>query len=187
MTQPSFVPIAEADQVRPARSLSVPSAWVASRPAELRTPHRPGGRGLGTPGPDSGFALRLARRCAGELRLGPGEDVDDVVTACALVGARRAALTGRAPCVHDVRLAFAIFGLAAPLDAGMAADRADAFRGAAHDYVVQRALVERIPKSTLLLSPDDGRRLAAGGGWRELVGLGARGGARAGAGSSAPT
>ena len=41
MTQPTFVPITEADQVRPARHLHVPEAWTTSRPAELRTPTAP--------------------------------------------------------------------------------------------------------------------------------------------------
>jgi len=35
MTQPTFVPIAEADQVRPARHLHVPGSWTQSRPAEV--------------------------------------------------------------------------------------------------------------------------------------------------------
>ena len=60
MTQPTFVPITEADQVRPARHLHVPEAWTASRPAELRTPTALQGTQRGTPGPDAGFALRLA-------------------------------------------------------------------------------------------------------------------------------
>ena len=43
MTQPSFVPIVEADQVRPAYSLQVPNIWTQSRPSELRgASNRPG-------------------------------------------------------------------------------------------------------------------------------------------------
>ena len=67
MTQPTFVPIAEADQVRPALHLDVPGAWTTSRPAELVVPEVRRGRDIGTPGPDSGFALRLAKRFEHEL------------------------------------------------------------------------------------------------------------------------
>ena len=69
MTQPTFVPISEADQVRPARHLHVPEAWTTNRPAELRTPTAWGGKGVGTPGSDAGFALRLVRRFAHDLKL----------------------------------------------------------------------------------------------------------------------
>ena len=50
MTQPTFVPIAEADQVRPARHLDVPGIWTADRPAELVGPIMRRGASIGTPG-----------------------------------------------------------------------------------------------------------------------------------------
>ena len=52
MTQPSFVPIVEADQVRRAYQLRVPSIWTQSRPSELRGTGQPTGTLLGSPGPD---------------------------------------------------------------------------------------------------------------------------------------
>ena len=85
MTQPSFVPITEADVVRPARELSVPTSWTANRPADLRIPYRPRGVGHGSPGPDQGFALRLAKRFADRLHLTPGENVEDVEVGVALL------------------------------------------------------------------------------------------------------
>ena len=102
MTQPTFVPISEADQVRPARHLHVPGSWTTTRPAELRTPTAPRGRSVGTPGPDAGFALRLARRFAHDLKLAEGETEHDVLVGCALIAARRAALFGRGPSIYDV-------------------------------------------------------------------------------------
>jgi len=110
MTQPTFVPIAEADQVRPARHLHVPRSWTASRPAELKVPSAPRGRTVGTPGPDSGFALRLARRLEHDLRLREGESGHDVLLGAALVAAKRAALFGRAPSIYDVRFALNLWG-----------------------------------------------------------------------------
>ena len=110
MTQPTFVPITEADQVRPARHLHVPGSWTTTRPAELTTPTARRGRRVGTPGPDAGFALRLARRSAPDLKLTEGEVEHDVLVGCALIAARRAALFGRGPSIYDVELALALWG-----------------------------------------------------------------------------
>ena len=110
MTQPTFVPIAEADQVRPAMHLDVPAIWVPDRPAELVGPTMRKGANVGTPGPDSGFALRLAHRFEHELQLGEGESEHDVLLGVALVASKRAALFGRAPCIYDVRLALNLWG-----------------------------------------------------------------------------
>ncbi len=156
MTQPSFVPITEADQVRPALRLRVPRPWTTSRPAELRFPVSPGGRGRGTPGPDQGFALRLARRSADRVRLGPGESEEDVIVGAALLATRRAALFGRAPTVHDVETALSLWGF---LDdhppEELVEARRRAFSSASRDYHVQRALVDRIPEAAIRLPAAD--------------------------------
>jgi hypothetical protein len=171
MTQPSFVPISEADQVRPALRLQAPRPWVADRPAELRFPVHPGGRGLGAPGPDQGFALRLARRFADRLRLVPGESEEDAVVGTALLASRRAALFGRAPMIHDVETALALWGL---LDdhppAGLVDVRHLAFSSAAHDYHVQRALVDRVPEAVIRLPATE--VTARRDDWATLVGAG---------------
>ena len=44
MTQPSYVPIGEADQVRPAYRLRTPADWRQDRVAELLSPVHPHGR-----------------------------------------------------------------------------------------------------------------------------------------------
>jgi hypothetical protein len=156
MTQPTFVPIAEADQVRPARHLHVPEAWTPSRPAELRTPRYPPGRAIGIPGPDSGFALRLAHRFADDLVLGEGETAHDVVLGVALIASKRAALLGRAPSVYDVRHALELWCFLdndAPTELRQA--RRTAFSAIAHDYVAQRQLVDSVPEDVLGLSPEE--------------------------------
>jgi hypothetical protein len=158
MTQPTFVPIAEADQVRPARHLHVPGSWTPSRPAELRTPRRPPGPVEGTPGPDSGFALRLAHRFGPELELGEGESEHDVVLGVALIASKRAALYGRAPSVYDVRHALMLWCFLdedVPAELGQA--RRAAFSAISHDYVAQRELVDAVPDDVLRLGPDDAR------------------------------
>jgi hypothetical protein len=157
MTQPTFVPIAEADQVRPARHLHVPGPWTTSRPAELAGPHVRRGRSVGTPGPDSGFALRLAGRFEPELKLGEGESAHDVVTGVALVAAKRAALFGRAPSIYDVQFALNLWSLLQDTPAELMAARRAAFSAVSHDYVAQRQLVDSIPEEVLRLPPDEAR------------------------------
>jgi hypothetical protein len=161
MTQPTFVPIAEADQVRPARHLHVPGAWTTSRPAELVVP-RPGPqRGRGTPGTDSGFALRLAKRFEHDLQLEAGESEHDVILGVGLIAAKRAALFGRGPSVYDVRFALNLWGFLGPVPADVKDARRAAFSGVGHDYTVQRALVDGISEETLRRSPEDARAGAA--------------------------
>ena len=155
MTQPTFVPIAEADQVRPARHLHVPGSWTTSRPAELVVPSVSRGPSVGTPGPDSGFALRLARRFEHQLKLGEGESAPDVLLGVALIAAKRAASFGRAPSVYDVRFALNLWRFLddAPPELGVA--RRAAFSSLSHDYVAQRQLVDAIDDDTLRLSPEE--------------------------------
>jgi len=153
MTQPTFVPISEADQVRPARHLHVPEAWTTNRPAELRTPTALRGRSVGTPGPDAGFALRLARRFAHDLTLSEGENERDVLLGCALIAARRAALFGRAPSIYDVQVALALWGFLIDAPSDLIEARRAAFSSVSHDYVAQRALVDAVPEASLRLNP----------------------------------
>ncbi len=117
----------------------------------MPTAHR--GPSVGTPGPDAGFALRLARRYEDELRLGDGEAVDDVMVGCALIAARRAALVGRAPCIYDVQLALALWGFLIEAPQALRDARRAAFGSVAHDYVAQRALVDAMDEETLRLTP----------------------------------
>ena len=71
MAAPDYVPndtaVADRHYVSPPRR---PQPWVADRPAEL-TNGQPTGAGLGIPGPDQGYALRLARRFEDLIRAAP--------------------------------------------------------------------------------------------------------------------
>jgi len=162
MTQPTFVPIAEADQVRPARHMHVPGAWTTSRVAELKVPRALRGRSVGTPGPDAGFALRLARRFDHDLKLGPGEEEHDALLGVALIAARRAALYGRAPCIHDVRFALALWGFLDEVTDEVQDTRRRAFASVSHDYVAQRALVDALDEDLLRRDVADVQGAAAG-------------------------
>ncbi len=148
MTQPTFVPISEADQVRPARHLHVPGPWTTSRPAEISTPHTAVGRSVGSPGPDAGFALRLVRRFEHDLKLAPGESEHDVLFGVALVAAKRAAVFGRAPCIYDVQFALQLWGFLGDAPAELVAQRGLLFSAVSHDYVDQPALVDSVDEAT---------------------------------------
>ena len=169
MTQPSFVPVIEADQVRRAYQLHVPSIWTASRPSELRGTSAPAGSFLGTPGPDQGFALKLARRFEDRLVLAPGEHAEDALSGCTAVAMRRAANFGRAPVIHDLTLAFTLWGFLEGAPTDLMTTREPLFRAASHHYQVQRTIADCVPATTLRLTPAQvAERLAD---WRELLDL----------------
>ena len=180
MTQPSFVPIVEADQVRPALRLETPRRWTGGRPGELAFPVRVGGgTGRGTPGPDQGYAMRLARHVEDRIRVQPGESVEDALVGCALLAARRSALLGRAPTMQDVEVACALWGYCeVDPPSALVDERRLAFSSVAHDYAAQRALVDRVTDATLLLSPEQVTASVRAGEWRSLVGEPAGGGPR---------
>ena len=154
MTQPSFVPVVEADQVRRAYPLHVPSIWTSSRPSELRGTRAPSGSSLGTPGPDQGFALKLARRFEDRLVLGAGEHAEDAISGCTAVAMRRAALFGRAPVIHDLTPSFTLWGFLDGAPSDLVAARESLFRSAAHHYRVQRTIADAVPVATLRLTPE---------------------------------
>jgi hypothetical protein len=128
-----------------------------------------GGKGRGSPGPDQGYALHLARRFFDRLVLTKGEAPEDVLVGAVVIALRRASLFGRAPITGDIELALQCFSYLSVAPKELLAVRSQRFGGVAHDYWAQRVLAEQIPESTLRRSPssvasnlDD---------WRELIGI----------------
>jgi hypothetical protein len=154
VTQPSYVPIAETDQVRPAYRLKVPSVWTQSRPSELLGTAHPRGERFGVPGPDQGYALRLARRFVDWLILSDGESVEDAMVGCTAVAMRRCARFGRAPAVYDLEFAYTLWGFLGGAPAELVEARAPLFRSAAHHYEAQRAIAAAVNEETLPLTPE---------------------------------
>lgn len=145
---------------------------MADRPGEVVGGGAPAGPGLGCQGPDQGYALKLAQRFAGRLVLADGERPDDVLAGCCAVALRRASLFGRAPVVHDLRLALELFGFLSDADAALMAWRRDRFAGASghHGYHVKLRLAEVVPTDTLRLTPDAAAKARAEN-WRSALGL----------------
>jgi len=173
MAAPEYVPVPPTEEARvPWKSPDhVPAAWTLDeRPAEVATGRQPIGPRLGYPGPDIGYALTLVPHIEPEVRVSAGEQVQDAVVGCTGIAMRRAAMFGRAPVIHDLRLAFTIWGFLDDAPPGDLVDhRRPRFAEAARDYETQRAIVDQIPEATLRRTPAD-VAAAYPAAWRELLG-----------------
>jgi hypothetical protein len=155
VTQPEYVPLIASDRVRPSARLSVPRGWRPVRPGEITDPAQPRGPKLGAPGPDLGYGLKLAKRFVDRLVLTGGEDAEDALVGCFACGAKRAAMFGRAPVIHDMRWAYTVWGFLGWAPAGLVELRKPLFRGASHHYWDQREIVDRVKDGAFLLTPDE--------------------------------
>ncbi|MDQ6840427.1 MAG: hypothetical protein M3137_19355, partial [Actinomycetota bacterium] len=127
--------------------------WRADRPADLTRQAVPVGHGFGQPGPDLGYGMKLAKRFADRLVLTPGEHTNDVVAGCFACGAKRAASVGRAPVIYDMEWAYTLWGYLGEAPERLVDLRVPLFRGAAHHYADQRAIVDTIAPLALELAP----------------------------------
>jgi hypothetical protein len=150
----------------------VPDAWSPVRPGVVEG-LQPVGRRMGAQGPDQGYALTLAARLAPRVRLQGQERLDDAVRGCLGIALRRASLFSRAPVVHDLTIAFTIWGFfdEAPPD-DLIGRRPQLFEGVGnvdHHYAEGRRIADLVPESTLRMTPD---QVAAAypARWRELTG-----------------
>ncbi|MEL7209154.1 MAG: hypothetical protein AAGK32_13135 [Actinomycetota bacterium] len=158
MAAPEYVPTdAVADEKVYRGPLRPKGSWTADRPADLG-PGQPRGTRLGAPGPDQGFALTIAERFGDQLRLADGEHAADAVAGAAAIASRRASLFGRAPVVHDVTVAFTLWGfLDDAADAELVELRKQVFAEVAHHhhYVARRAIADAVPDRVLTMTPDE--------------------------------
>ena len=117
MAAPDYVPVTLADQPRQEEAPKPPDSWRPDRPGDL-VGGQPVGPMFGRQGPDQGYALTLARRFDEKLYVFEGESKDDAVAGCVAVALKRASLFGRAPVIHDLDIAFRLFGFVgtAPAD-----------------------------------------------------------------------
>jgi hypothetical protein len=122
---------------------------------------------MGRQGPDQGYALLLARRFADRLELAPDEHAEDAVAGCMVVAMARASLFGRAPVIHDLDLAFTLWGYLGGAPPDLVAYRTALFSGASHHYWDQRHIVDKVPESTLRMTPAQVRQKLSD--WRSLL------------------
>jgi hypothetical protein len=145
--------------------------WQLGRPGDFvqTLARQPEGRGMGNPGPDGGYALRLASMFRDRVHLHAGESWDDAAAGSVGIAMRRAAMFGRAPVVWDLEVAFGVWGfMSEHPPAELVEERRRAFQASAHDYSDQRAIVDRVPESTLRMTPADVRARSESD-WRSLL------------------
>lgn len=159
MAAPEHVPTKPAQPVRAyASPPRRPDTWRARRPADFAEDHRqPQGELLGNQGPDQGYALKLGRLLEPELHLTEGEHARDAVAGIVAIGLKRASLLGRAPVMHDLRIAATLFGfLDASADPELVQLRRELFEevGHFHHYMELRRIVDMVPAEVLRQTPE---------------------------------
>jgi hypothetical protein len=174
MAAPKFSPVAPGDVTHYYESPDhVPATWVPTRPGEIAG-FQPKGDRLGAPGPDQGFAIKIANSLRPKLHLQPGENEDDVVRGCLGVALRRASIFSRAPVVHDLTVAFTVWGFYDETpDPALVETRSEMFEGlrhVGHHYTESRKVVDAVPASTLEMTPA-AVASAYGSDWRSLLDL----------------
>jgi hypothetical protein len=150
----------------------VPDRWSPDRPGVVDG-LQPVGERMGAMGPDQGFALTIAHKLAPRLRVTEDERLDDAIRGCVNIALRRASLFSRAPVVHDLNIAFTIWGFydEQPPD-DLLARRAELFEGVGnvnHHYAEGRLIADLVPESTLRMTPAEAES-AYPARWRELTG-----------------
>lgn len=155
MAAPDYVPT---DPIRRARVYHSPprrpESWSAGRPGDLPD-GQPIGERMGSQGPDQGYVYKLVPLFDDRLYLG---DVhrDDAVAGCVAVALKRAAHFGRAPVVHDLTIAFTLFGF---LDAEAPTELVEARRpwfaqvNSSHHYAERREVADRVSVDVLAGPP----------------------------------
>jgi len=172
MSAPKFAPTPVLDEVRTYQSPEVaPAAWVNDRPTDIEG-FQPAGERLGYQGPDQGYGLTLANRLRGRLHLIGGVTADDAVRGCLNIALKRASLFGRAPVVHDLTIAFTMWGFFDPNPPHELVERrTELFEGVGnvHHYAEGRHLADIVPDATLRMTP---AQVAAAypSSWRSLTG-----------------
>jgi hypothetical protein len=116
---------------------------------------QPSGGAYGHQGPDLGYVYTLLPLFDDRLRLAEGEGRADADAGCTAVAMKRASLFGRAPVVHDLEVAYRVWGFLDDAPAGLVEVRRPIFEGAAHPhhYGRLRALTAAVPEATLRLTP----------------------------------
>ncbi|MEM9039390.1 MAG: hypothetical protein AAGD33_05785 [Actinomycetota bacterium] len=158
MAAPKFLPVDPTDDPRWYESPDVvPESWTPDRPSDIEGPQPTGDR-LGAPGPDQGYAIKLANALTPDLHLVEGENTEDVMRGCLGVALRRASMFSRAPVIHDLRIAFTVWGYfdESPADelVELRMRMFEGLRHVGHHYAESREVVDAVSVDTLKMTPD---------------------------------
>jgi hypothetical protein len=169
MSAPQYVP----KSARPGERVYESPPWQhdpwVGHPAGDLEQGQPRGNFYGNQGPDQGYVLLLAERI--EPVLSTGEELADVRDGIMGVALKRASLFGRAPVIHDLTLAYTLFGyLDESPDPGLVDLRKELFASASHHYAERRAIVDLLPEAALRQTPKQAAEAYAAN-WRAALGL----------------
>jgi len=172
MAAPEFVPVKPLADLRvyesPPRR---PDPWLADRPGDLEG-RQPTGDSYGVPGPDQGYALKLADEVFRPLLRTGALDAGDAIAGCLGIALKRAALFGRAPTAHDLRAAFAMWGFldeAPPADLVALRERWFAEVANPHHYGEGRRIVDAVTEDVLRRPHTEIEWAYGRGEWRSLI------------------
>ena len=172
MAAPEFVPVKPLADVRvyesPPRRVD---QWHADRPGDLEG-RQPVGDGLGVPGPDQGYALKLADEVFRPLLKTGAVHAADAIAGCLGIALKRASLFGRAPTAHDLRAAFAMWGFlddAPPKELVTLRESWFAEVANPHHYQEGRRIVDAVTEDVLRRSHTDIEATYAAGDWQALI------------------
>ncbi|MBS1836631.1 MAG: hypothetical protein JST64_02925 [Actinobacteria bacterium] len=158
MAAPKYVPTSPTGIVRSYHSSPRrPTPWMAGRPGEL-SGRQPLGEQLGDPGPDPGYALKLAASFRGQLTLHPDESEADALSGATAIAMKRAGLRGRAPVIHDVRVGLGIWGFLDDRPADELVQlRTEWFEEVhhPHHYPQRRRIADAAPDALLVLAHEE--------------------------------
>ena len=176
MAAPEFVPTSPTASKHYSSPPARAGAGSTPRPGETFGGDTVGGGRLGSQGPDQGFVWKLVKVFEDKLELEDGEYKGDVNAGCTGVALKRASLFHRAPVVHDLRIAYTLFGfLDETPDPELVAFRKEAFAEVHYSfhYFERRAIVDMISDDVLTQTPDQvASRYNAD--WRDQVSVSAR-------------
>lgn len=157
MAAPEYVPSAPTTQRHYNSPPQRGGGWSADRPGETFANDSAVGTRLGSQGPDQGFAITLTKVFDGKLELADGEHASDVHAGCVAVATKRASQFHRAPVVHDLRIAYTLFGfLDQNPDPELVAFRKELFAEVHYSfhYFERRAIADLVSDEVLAQTPD---------------------------------
>ena len=157
MAAPEYVPSAPTTKRHYSSPPQRAGKGKADRPGEsFGTTSSDAGR-LGAQGPDQGYALTLTSVFDNKIILTDGEYRGDVDAGCVGIATKRASLFHRAPVVHDLRIAYTLFGfLDENPDPELVAFRKEAFAEVHYSfhYFERRAIADMVRNRVLMQNPD---------------------------------
>ena len=149
MGQQPNVDVDSSDLPRPTPDTDPPRRWRPTRPGVIVSPDQMRwGGAFGTPGPDTGWALKLVR--AADLP----ERSDGLESVLAALMAARASHFGRAPVPEDLEVAMILAGFGEGLPADFVERRERWIEATAHEPSPGRAAVADIEPDLLELKPE---------------------------------